>query len=180
MASSADNQASAVERTTISIVLVTECSRDDDRLCQLLARQQWQAVMVTEPIAAMVEAALREREQTARSEWGLLRNEYAVVVLSQHWLDQQTDGGEALVRAMCQYLPSVELWAQAGDELVLLRRTTPAISSAASAPHRRESASRSNDMRSMINSEASASQLDTTITREEMDMLLETFVESET
>lgn len=159
---------SITDSRTICIIIASESDRGDGRLRRVLAERQWQPVMHTEPLAAMAEAAIREGEQVARSEWGLLRTESIVMMISERWADEHADDQAQLIHAMRQYLPGISLWSLDGHDLTPIHVPQSACEPAGAMHSRSEPAHRIDGH--LSTSEARAS---ITITREEMDMLLE-------
>jgi hypothetical protein len=112
---------------TVCIVLTgvggsneADCEPIEPSLQSALDQRRWRAVTVSDPVAAMAEAALHERSQQSRSEWGLPRTERTSLLLGKAIADEERN---ELIRALKKYLPGVDLWLSRGGAIE--RMTSP-------------------------------------------------------
>lgn len=117
---------------------------------------------------------MRESEQIARSDWGLPRSESVVMLIPEQWGSKHPQDRAHLVQAMNRYLPGVSLWSHHGDRVTPMRaRKTADESTEASRPSTGATTVREVSTRSTHHHTGEV-EAEATITREEMDMLLET------
>lgn len=118
-------QRNAETRTTcVCICYNSDADQVDPIVSELTQVRDWKPVICHHALEAMVELALREREQIARSEWGLLRNESLVMVISSSWAEVHAKECLQLIRAVRRYLPGVALLLQKGEELLAIDPTS--------------------------------------------------------
>jgi len=165
---------------TACIVVTSATTTGDDALSHVLAARGWRSIPVDDPVVAMAEAALREREQRVRTEWGLLRNEAVAMVIDTYDCDEVAwDERSKLIRAMRRYLPNVALWSFDGKQLVLMTgEGARSEQSGAMTPDPEHAVQKQTQVREQRgrdddSTNAATEEADVIITREEVDMLLE-------
>lgn len=154
---------------TQCIVLTPRASVEDELLHTALRERDWEATCVHEPLEAMLEIARIERAQQSRACWGLKRTEQVSLTIVQ---PGKWDSLDELVNALSRFFPFVSVWLFDGRHV-----TTFGGERDAETPVQieREDASDERQQQGDDEDVPDAS----VVTRDELDMLLEVSVESE-
>jgi len=149
----------ATEPTRCILLTPPRRAGDGDVARPDLSQQEWEVTEFDDPALAMAELAVCERGQAARSAWGLERATRVVLAVDQ---PDHCPHLAAMLGAVARYMPSVAVWDCSDGQLrpMPLPTVAPAVRTSRTAPADS----------SAVCEDADAAN----ISREELDMLLET------
>lgn len=161
---------SAIQSTRCILLTSSQPSSQADDPAQHLLQNQWEVIKCVDPLHAMAELALSEHGQAARAAWGLSRAVRTVLAIS--W-PETCPHLKAMLTAVGRYFPNVTICNCSNSQLKPLPLSTPPTSPPRDIPADPSPQSPADSTTSDNPSPASKTER-ATLSREELDMLLET------